>query len=135
MGHLWLSREDFIQTSSDVGVAPNIAFYIAMAPLIRLFQSITAYMLAGFLLSIAALGALLGALVVLDRSPLGFLASPYYFQLSQFLKAFGGGDRWEGMVVIALTVGLVAALLGCLGAYKRRQRSQWHLAVSNAFKD
>ncbi len=97
--------------------------------------SLAVTLLAGFLLSICALGSLLGGLLVLQESPAASIAQPCYIQVSRFLAVFGGGDRLEGIVVIALTIGVVTALLGGFSAYKRSQRSEWHLAMSNVTKD
>ena len=70
------------------------------------------------------------SLMALEVSPVAAIAQPFYHQLNVFLTVFGGGDRFGGMVAIALTLGFVASLLGGFGSYKRSQRSEWHLAGS-----
>ncbi|CAN5745933.1 hypothetical protein BH23CYA1_BH23CYA1_08600 [soil metagenome] len=106
-----------------------------MATLLHFLRSLVVTLLAGFLLSIFALSTLMGGLLVLQASPVASIAQPCYVQASWFLAVFGGGDRLEGMVVIAVTIGVVTALLGGFSAYKRSQRSEWHLAMSNVTKD
>jgi hypothetical protein len=103
---------------------------IVMATLLHFLRSLSVTLLAGFLVAMCGLGSLLGALIVLSESPLAWVSAPVYAQLSWFLAAFGGGDRLEGMVAIALTVGFVAALLSGFSACKRNQRSEWRLAAA-----
>ncbi|NJM96707.1 MAG: hypothetical protein HC800_05490 [Phormidesmis sp. RL_2_1] len=78
------------------------------------------------------MGVLLGGLMALNGSPIAFVSDALYMPLSEFLKVFGGGDRLEGMVAIALTLGVVASLLYGFSFYKSSQRLAWHLAVSGA---
>jgi hypothetical protein len=109
-----------------------------MATLLHFLRSLAVTLLTGFLLSlltICTIGILLGCLMALNVSPIGPVSAPLYAQVSQFLAVFGRGDRLEGILAIALTIGVVAALLDGFGSYKRSQRSEWHLAVSNAIKD
>jgi hypothetical protein len=109
-----------------------------MATLLHFLRSLAVTLLTGFLLSLCTvciIGLLLGCLMALNVSPMSAVSAPLYAQVSQFLAVFGRGDRLEGTLAIALTIGVVAALLGGFGSYKRSQRSQWHLAVSNALKE
>ncbi len=108
----------------------NTAFYLIMATLLHFLRSLAVTLVAGFLLSVSVLGCLLGVLVALNVSPLGIISNPIYEQMSRFLMVFGGGDRLEGVVAIALTLGVVASLLNGFSAYKRSQRSEWQLAAT-----
>ncbi len=109
-----------------------------MATLLHFLRSLAVTLLAGFLASFCALGLLLGGLMLLSESPLpkpvswpvAWVVGPVYAQLNWFLTAFGGGDRLEGMVAIALTVGFVAALLSGFSACKRSQRSEWRMTAA-----
>ena len=99
-----------------------------MATLLHFLRPLAVTFFAGFSLSLLVLGGVLGGLMLLAISPADFIFDPIYTQLNWFLVAFGAGDRREGMVAIALTLGTVAALLNGFTAYKRSQRSVWHLA-------
>ncbi len=106
-----------------------------MATLLHFLRSLVVSLLTGFVLSLAVLGLLLACLMGLHISPIAFVADPVYLQFSQFLAVFGNGDRLEGIVAIALALGIVFSLLNGFGSYKRSQRSEWHLAMSNFPKD
>lgn len=106
-----------------------------MATLLHFLRSLVVALLVGFLLALTGLSLLLGGLMAIDISPMSFIVAPVYVPISQFFAAFGGGDRIEGIIAIALTVGVVVSLLDGFSAYKRSQRSEWRLAVSNASKD
>ncbi len=106
-----------------------------MVTLLHFLRSLVVSLIVSFALSIFTLGSLLGGLLVLQASPVAPIAQPCYVQISRFLAVFGGGDRTEGIVAIALTIGVVAALLNGFSSYKRSQRSEWHLAVSSIPKD
>ncbi|KPQ35719.1 MAG: Tetraspanin family [Phormidesmis priestleyi Ana] len=101
-----------------------------MATLLHFLRSLAATLLLSFLLSLSGLALLLGGLMLLSLSPMGLLSDPLYVQVSRFLQAFGRGDRTEGMIAIALTLGTVAAVLFVFSAYKRSQRTEWHLAAT-----
>ncbi len=105
-----------------------------MATLLHFLRPLAATFCAGFSLSLCLLSGALGSLMILAASPLGLILNPVYVQVSRFLTAFGAGDRLEGMVAISLTLGLVAALLNGFSAYKRSQRSAWHLAANESFQ-
>lgn len=68
--------------------------------------------------------------MLLSASPVAIVSDLLYAQLSWFLAAFGGGDRLEGMVAIALTIGFVTALLSVFSACKRSQRSEWRMTAA-----
>lgn len=104
--------------------------FIVMATLLHFLRLLVATLLAGFFLSLSGLGLLLGSLVILSQSPVAMLFDPVYEPVSRFLMAFGGGDRIEGIVAIALTIGFVVSLLSGFSACKRNQRSTWHLAAT-----
>ncbi|MGB3296242.1 MAG: hypothetical protein WBB01_24920 [Phormidesmis sp.] len=106
-----------------------------MATLLHFLRSLAVSLLTGFVLSLSLLGLLLACLVGLHVSPVAFVTDPGYLQLSRFLTTFGNGDRLEGIIVIALTVGIVFSLLNGFGSYKRSQRSEWHLAMSSFSKE
>ncbi len=106
-----------------------------MATLLHFIRSLAVALLTGFLLTLAGLGLWLGGLMALNASPVWFISAPFYVHTSRFLAAFGGGDRIEGMIAISSAVGIVFSLMIGFGSYKRRQRSAWHLAVSNAGED
>lgn len=106
-----------------------------MATLLHFLRSLAVALLTGFLLALMALGLLLGGLMMIDVSPVSPVSAPAYELVSQFLRAFGGGDRIEGIVAIALTVGVVFTLLVGFGSYKRRQRYQWHLTTFSLVED
>ncbi len=106
-----------------------------MATLLHFLRSLAVSLLTGFALSLLLLGLLLACLMGLHASPMAFVSDPLYLQLNRFLAVFGGGDRLEGIVVIALTLGVVFSLLNGFGSYKRSQRSEWHLAMSSFSED
>ncbi len=101
-----------------------------MATLLHFLWSLSVTLLAGFLASMGGLGLLLGGLIMLGESPVALFSDPLYEQLNWFLTAFGGGDRLEGIVAIALTLGFVAALLSGFSACKRNQRSEWRMTAA-----
>ncbi|MGC1307407.1 MAG: hypothetical protein WA885_09275 [Phormidesmis sp.] len=102
-----------------------------MATLLHFLRSLTLTLLSGFLLSVGCLGLLLGSLMLLSGSPVAVWCAPVYVRVDWLLTVFGGGDRIEGIIAIALTVSIVTALLHSFSSYKRSQRSTWHLAVSS----
>lgn len=106
-----------------------------MATLLHFLRSLAVSLLTGFVLSLVLLGLLLTCLMGLRWSPVAFIADPVYVQLSRFLAVFGNGDRLEGIVAIALALGVVFSLLNGFDSYKRSQRSEWHLAMSSFPKD
>lgn len=101
-----------------------------MATLLHFLRSLAVTLMAGFLLSVGALGCGLGALMALSVSPLAMISNPVYVRVSRFLAVFGGGSQVEGVFAIALTLSFVASLLNGFSAYKRSQRSEWHLAAT-----
>lgn len=109
--------------------------YTVMATLLHFLRSVTVALLTGFLSALMALGLLLGGLMIIDVSPVSPVSAPVYALVSQFLRAFGGGDLLEGIVAISLTVGVVFTLLVGFGSYKRRQRYQWHLTTFSLVED
>ena len=106
-----------------------------MATLLHFLRSLAASLLTGFVLSLLLIVLSLAGLMGLHASPAGFVTDPLYFQLNWFLAAFGEGDRLEGIVVIALTLGVVFSLLNGFDFYKRSRRSEWHLATSKISRD
>lgn len=100
-----------------------------MATLLHFLRPFAVTFIAGFSLSLCVLGGLFGSLMLLAVSPVSLVLNPVYVQVSRFLTTFGAGDRLEGMVAIALTLGFVMALFSGFSTYKRSQRSEWHLAA------
>jgi ABC-type multidrug transport system permease subunit len=100
-----------------------------MATLLHFLRSLLITLLASFLFVLGGLWGLFNALAMLNQSPAFVFCEPLYFKVSQFLQVFGGGDRFEGMVAIALPIAFVAALLNGFTTLKRNQRSEWRLAM------
>jgi len=101
-----------------------------MATLLHFLRSLATTLLASFVVLLAGLALLVNGLWVLCLSPVGFLSDPIYVQVSRFFAAFGGGNRTEGIVAIALTFSIVISLFLSFLAYKRSQRSAWHLIAT-----
>lgn len=105
-----------------------------MATLLHFLRSLAVSLLmgflAGFVMTVTGLGMVLMSLVGLQASPLATLTEPICTPVSQFLSVFGRGDRIEGIIAIALAIGLVATLLQGFRRYKDSQRSTWQLAAS-----
>ncbi|MGB7086990.1 MAG: hypothetical protein WBD47_15630 [Phormidesmis sp.] len=106
-----------------------------MATLLHFLRSLAVTLLTSFLLALVTISGLFAGLMALNISPVAFVVEPLYIQIGRFLLTFGGGDRIEGIVAIALTVSIVTTLMSGFTSYKRRQRFEWHLAMSSALKD
>ena len=105
-----------------------------MATLLHFLRSLAVSLVTGFVLSLLVLVLLSAGLTGLHALPATAITDSVYLQFNWFLAAFGGGDRLEGIFVIALTLGVVFALLNGFSFYKRSQRSEW-LATSNFSRD
>lgn len=99
-----------------------------MATLLHFLRSLAITFLLVFVLAFGGIGSVLGCLMLLEWSPAAILSQPAYVGASQVLMTFGDGDRLDGIIAIALTLAFVAALLDSYKAYKRSQRSTWHIA-------
>ena len=99
-----------------------------MATLLHFLRSLAITFLLVFMLAFGGIGLGLGGLMLLEWSPASALSQPAYIGASQILTVFGGGDRFSGMMAIAMTLAFVATLLDSFSAYKRNQRSAWHMA-------
>ena len=83
------------------------------------------------MLALSALVGGLSGLALAKGSAVGAIAQPLYRWMREFLIAFGGGSCWDGMVAIALAVGIVSALWHMFSVYKRVQRSSWRLTAAS----
>jgi hypothetical protein len=100
-----------------------------MATLLHFLRSLLITLLASFLAVLGGLWTVFNGLALLKQLPAFIVCEPLYFQASQFLRVFGSGDCFEGMIAIALPIAFVAALLSGFNALKRNQRSEWRLAM------
>ena len=104
-----------------------------MATLLHFLRSGAIALLLGFMLSLSGMVGWLSGLTLLKDSPINAIAQPLYNWTHEFLTKFGGGDAVEGTIVIALTIGVVAALWNGFKTYKCQQRDRWRLVGARRF--